>query len=96
MFGSEGDDTLLGDSGNDILYGGKNNDIILGGNGSDILSGIRVMIPSLVVAVAILSASSGTGTDIITDFTDGEDKIDVWADGLTLDQLNITGNNGIP
>ena len=89
IFGNEGNDTLNGDSGNDILYGGKDNDIILGGDGSDILSGDN--------GDDTLTGGGGSdtfrilpgnGTDIITDFTDGEDKIGL-AGGLTFSDLSI-------
>ena len=89
IFGSEGDDTLQGDIGDDTLYGGKDNDIILGGDGSDILSGDN--------GNDTLTGGGGSdtfrllanaGTDIITDFTDGEDMIGL-AGGLTFSELSI-------
>ncbi|MBR0672366.1 calcium-binding protein, partial [Neoroseomonas soli] len=81
LYGGEGNDTLLGGNQNDHLFGGsgvdslvggQQNDVLIGGYGTDILTG-------------------GTGNDIfrylhandtndvVTDFTPGEDKIDLSA-----------------
>ena len=75
-----GDDTLSADDGNDSLFGGEGNDTLQGGQGNDRLSGgagqdVFVFVP-------------GTYEDTITDFTLGEDKIDLTAFGLdTLENL---------
>ncbi len=80
-----GDDRLYGESGNDSIYGGTGDDVFAGGAGDDKLNGgpdddIFVFTP-------------GGGTDTITDFTDGEDVIDLSAfpgiasiDGLSMEQ----------
>lgn len=67
-----GDDVLLGGTGDDVLDGGSGDDILNGGSGADILTG-------------------GTGDDIfvfgggdlITDFSFGEDRIDLRDLGIT-------------
>ena len=69
-----GDDTIIAEDGNDRLFGGHGNDRLQGGLGNDRLSGgpgqdIFVFVP-------------GTYEDTITDFTLGEDKIDLTAFGL--------------
>ncbi len=69
-----GDDTIIAEDGNDRLFGGHGNDRLQGGLGNDRLSGgpgrdVFVFVP-------------GTYEDTITDFTLGEDKIDLTAFGL--------------
>ena len=89
IFGNEGDDKLTGNSGDDRLYGGRGNDTITAGSGSDILSAEQ--------GNDILTGNGGGdrfdfganhGTNIITDFTDGEDLIGL-KDGITFAQLSI-------
>ena len=85
IFGGEGDDTLDGGEGDDELTGGNGNDLLLGAEGNDTLTGEA--------GNDRFVLSSGVGSDLITDFTDGEDII-VLDGGLTFDQLTLTQNNG--
>ncbi|GHW31131.1 putative RTX toxin+-binding domain fused with VCBS repeat, Cadherin-like and large exoprotein involved in heme utilization or adhesion [Vibrio cholerae] len=95
LFGQGGNDTLNGGTGNDTLYGGKGNDTLIGGEGNDILIGG--------LGNDILTGGSGDdlfkwvdgdldgSTDLITDFTIHQDKIDLSDlfpdETRTLDQL---------
>lgn len=67
--GFAGNDTLLGGSGNDTLRGGEGNDRIDGGRGDDTLQGD--------IGADRFVFSTGYGTDTITDFGDGADRIDL-------------------
>lgn len=69
--GTEEDDTLLGTHGNEIISGLGGDDRIDGGQGHDALSGDA--------GADTFVYSANHGNDIITDFTDGEDRIDLSA-----------------
>jgi|GEM_PF-5360790 len=78
--GGEGDDTLDGGEGDDQLMGDAGDDVLFGAVGNDTLTGGEgsdrfVLTP-------------GSGSNLITDFTDGEDII-VIEDDLTFEQLTI-------
>ncbi|HRX37624.1 MAG TPA: calcium-binding protein [Aestuariivirga sp.] len=75
--GEKGNDTLNGDIGNDRLIGGSGNDTLNGGDGNDRLKGGA--------GDDELTGGSGRdqfkfdlrgGTDTITDYVDGEDRLD--------------------
>nr|WP_277812803.1 VWA domain-containing protein [Vibrio tubiashii] len=69
--GGLGDDFLLGGTGNDTLIGGLGNDILTGGDDADIFKFVDQ--DSTNTQVDIRDGER----DIITDFTKGEDKIDI-------------------
>ena len=72
LVGGEGDDTLTGGAGDDQLFGGGGDDTLTGGAGADTFH----------------YESIGDGDDVITDFFDGADTIDL--DEL-FDALNTDG-----
>ena len=89
--GNLGNDTIDGGDGNDYLRGGKGDDVITGGTGNDLLSGDigndtlsggagnDTMTGADGADVFKFAAGdahyAGAGTDVITDYTDGTDKI---------------------
>ncbi len=92
IYGANGNDELNGGTGNDTLYGGTGNDILYGGIGTDKLEGgadndtlwggaERDILTGGGgqdrFSFASKSESSNTVYDYITDFTPGQDKIDV-------------------
>ena len=90
--GLAGADTLNGGAGNDILIGGTEKDLIGGGIGNDSLfggasndtlsggSGLDVLTGDGGRDVFVFAA--GAGADVVTDFLDGQDKIDLSAYGF--------------
>ncbi|MEL7039577.1 MAG: S8 family serine peptidase [Cyanobacteria bacterium J06592_8] len=77
LFGGRGDDSIFGDEGSDTIHGDRGTDILIGGEGEDVF---------------VLSLGTGnfivTQTDLIVDFQDGEDQIQLL-DGLTFADLNF-------
>ncbi len=71
VWGTGGNDTLSGDGANNILTGGGGSDILTGGAGSDTFQFSAQFSPANPTPV-------GAG-DLITDFTQGVDKIDISA-----------------
>ncbi len=72
IHGLGGDDTIIGGSAADDIYGGAGNDTLTGGAGADIFHFLY----------------NNTGTDTITDFVSGTDKLDiaVLLDGYDADK----------
>ncbi|MEL6477471.1 MAG: choice-of-anchor Q domain-containing protein [Pseudomonadota bacterium] len=77
LFGRGGDDSLLGGAGSDSLAGNAGQDLLTGGEGAD--------------TFGLFSAQDSevgvTRRDIVTDFTQGEDVIDLSRLDPTLDFL---------
>ena len=84
------------DDGNDIIFGGGGNDQIIGGGGDDILNGgsgaDKLTGGSGQDAFVI---ETGTGYDLISDFTTGDDILDISDFGLTFADLDTTSDNVI-
>lgn len=80
LTGGVGSDRLSGLDGDDFFSGGLGNDTLNGGNGFNVLTGGA--------GQDVFVLSSHTGFDWITDFTLGEDKLQL-TDGLTFGSLTI-------
>ena len=83
MFGHGGSDKLCGWEGKDTLNGTKGDDYLIGGLGNDIFSGD--------IGRDRFVLTAGTGQNLITDLTKGEDLL-LLVSGLTFAQLSITQN----
>ena len=83
--GNVGNDTINGESGNDTLYGNDGNDQLIGGLGKDTLVG---GLGSDIFTFTNLADSSINSSDLITDFTKGEDQINL----SNLNFTNITND----
>ncbi|MBX2856044.1 MAG: hypothetical protein KTR21_13720 [Rhodobacteraceae bacterium] len=91
LYGDEGDDRLVGDRGDDMLYGGQGDDVLIGHFGDDYLIGGD--------GVDRLTGGDGAdtfklegaqGVDLIADFQQGADKIDLsFYDIGSFDQLQM-------
>ncbi len=88
-----GDDQLFGDNGDDYLNGGEGDDILLGSNGNDVLTGLS--------GSDTLSGGNGSdlfilsleGTDLITDFTDGQDLLELPRE-ISVEDIKIIQGQG--
>lgn len=69
LIGNDGDDTLFGLGGSDTLRGGQGNDRLTGGAGNDLLDGGT--------GSDVFAFDSGFGTDLIRDFSDAEDLLEI-------------------
>lgn len=98
LYGDVGNDTLNGGSGNDLLYGEADNDLLLGGIGSDRMYGdagndtldagvgkdyLTGGDGADVFRFTSLLDSTSVERDLIYDYVDGADKIDVHGLGFT-------------
>ncbi len=89
--GSAQDDTLAGGALGDQLYGGSGNDLLSGGAGRDILSdgaGQDTLTGGSEADVFVMSADGGS--DTITDFQLGIDRIDLSEWGRVYDLSGLT------
>ena len=84
LFGGVGDDELNGGEGNDNLIGGEGNDTITGLSGNDTLAGNEGSDRFILFS---------EGTDTITDFTLGEDLLEL-PDNIGFEALEIIQGQG--
>jgi Ca2+-binding RTX toxin-like protein len=88
---NEGNDNLFGGAGNDTLVGNKGDDTLDGGTGADNLTG-GVGADTFVIRTGD-GGSAISGADVITDFADSTDIIDLTG-GLTFGELRIFQGSG--
>ena len=83
LFGGAGSDRLFGGIGDDTIAGGPGNDTLSGGNGDDILRGHG--------GRDLFIFADGEGRDVVRDFTDDYDTIQLdsslWTGNLTTRQV---------
>ncbi|WP_017719654.1 Ig-like domain-containing protein [Kamptonema formosum] len=85
IYGGQDSDTLRGGKGNDRLFGNKGDDFLYGDLGADFFTGGEGNDRFII--------GNGTEADVIADFTDGEDLIELTGD-LTFDSINIVSGTG--
>ena len=100
--GDAGNDRLFGDAGNDQLLGGTGNDVLGAGAGTDRLTGGEGRDIFLFTDSELGSSRFGAH-DVITDFTQGTDLIDISAlydggpfAGFKFGKLSSALKNGAP
>lgn len=76
LTGSSFSDTLIGGAGHDVLLGGLGNDVLIGGLGQDTLSG-DIGNDTFKFSMISDTGTPATKPDVITDFVQGEDVIDL-------------------
>lgn len=93
VYGGEGADTMFGGAGSDSLYGGDGlyADVIHGDEGNDTLKGGG--------GADVFVFGSGSGQDILLDFEDGLDHIDLTALGTSwgaiAGDISASGSNAL-
>ena len=88
--GGRGRDTLNGGADSDFLFGGQGRDTLLGGDGNDTLhggTGNDFLTGGSGRDVFVFEA--GDGRDRVTDFTSGEDVLDLSAFGTTFEDIQL-------
>jgi serralysin len=75
LFGKDGDDLLFGGFATDSLFGGNGNDTLQGDFGTDRFTG--GLGADVFRFASVLDLATGPNSDNITDFTQGEDVIDL-------------------
>jgi Ca2+-binding RTX toxin-like protein len=92
LYGDLGSDLVLGYDGNDLVRGGKGDDWVAGEAGNDTIMGDKG--DDLVegdLGNDLFVFAQDSGSDVIIDFENGIDLIDLSAYGITaFNQLNIT------
>lgn len=83
LSGGDGNDLLSGDDGIDSLYGGAGSDYLFAGAGNDFVTGGS--------GADFFWFNEGEGTNIVTDFTDGTDKIVIGAGVVSVNLYDLEG-----
>ena len=87
LVGGTGNDTINGGNGDDNLDGGTGNDTLIGDSGNDLLTGGK--------GADTFVLSNSSGFDRITDFSNGNDVIDLSAtDFEDFGDVNLVEQNG--
>ena len=90
LIGNSLNNTLDGGTGNDVLTGGSGADTLIGGSGNDILTG-GADSDRFLYSSGRAFTSSDFGSDILTDFTSGSDKLVLSKNTFTA-LSSIVGN----
>lgn len=92
MDGGSGNDTIRGNGGKDTLFGGDGDDRVTGGTGADILvggAGNDELIGQRDGAADLFVFGAEDGTDVITNFENGRDRIEIESGASRFADLDI-------
>jgi uncharacterized protein (TIGR03118 family) len=81
LYGGGDRDVIVGGKDGDLIFGGAGDDLILGGKGQDVLFGES--------GTDTFAFRKGDGTDIISDFKVGEDKIGVIKGEIQINDISF-------
>jgi Ca2+-binding RTX toxin-like protein len=95
LSGGNGNDVLAGGAGNDILSGGNGYDRIAGGLGADMLTGGADADTFYFFSLDESLVAGGKPQDVITDFQQGWDKIDMSHIDFALNELLVLDNQNV-
>jgi Ca2+-binding RTX toxin-like protein len=84
--GRGGDDFVNGGNGNDFIYGGTGKDQLTGGLGSDFF---------IFISKDDSKLAAGKPEDVIIDFQQGQDKIDISGLDFALNELLVLDNQNV-
>jgi Ca2+-binding RTX toxin-like protein len=90
--GAGGNDLISGRGGDDFINGGNGNDFIYGGAGKDQLTGGLDSDIFIFIAQDDSTLAGGKPEDVITDFQQGQDKIDISGLDFALNELLVLDN----
>jgi Ca2+-binding RTX toxin-like protein len=91
--GSAGNDILIGDEGDDIFFGGADSDFFEGGDGQDLYIFSQGE-SSEITYDGVDTFTALSGLDVISDFDDGEDSIDIFSLDLIDPYMSSKAFNG--
>ena len=97
LLAGDGNDTIYADAGDDLLSGGAGDDALIGSEGSDTLEGGAGQdFLSGGADADVFVFADGFGEDVVADFEDGVDLLDVSSMSLvsTISDLTITTGGG--
>lgn len=89
--GGEGADLMLGGLGNDTMTGGAGDDVLVGGANADTLTGEAGA--DIFIFAQGDSSVGATGQDKVTDFTRGEDRLDLTSFTRPLHIVDAFGHH---
>ena len=91
IYGSGGDDELIGGDEDDTLHGGKGNDVLRGGRGNDLLDGGRGRDTFFGGTGSDTVTYENAGTSVLVDLTSGIGDLGAWGDRY-FDVENVIGS----
>lgn len=90
IYGGDGNDELDGGGGTDTIYSGYDDDFLSGGDGDDILSagfGNDTLVGGN--GNDVFGFGLDQGHDVITDFTPGQDRMDLYLGAFNFNNLTV-------